>query len=65
MENAFNFVSRFYNIKYGESSHMCLLLTNQEKTCKFMKTTSNAFNFAARQEELTLLHFKFHEEKQR
>lgn len=30
-----------------------------------MKTKSGAFNFVARQKELTLLHFKFHEEKQR
>jgi hypothetical protein len=64
MENVFNFISRFYNIKYGELSHMCLILTNQEKTCTFMKTKSGAFNFATRQKELTLLHFKFHEKKQ-
>jgi hypothetical protein len=44
---------------------MCLILTNQEKMCTFMKKKSNAFGFATTQEESALLHFKFHEEKQR
>lgn len=30
-----------------------------------MNSRNSAFNFATRQEELTLLPFKFHEEKQR
>lgn len=63
MDNELNFVNRFCNIEYGESSHILLILTNQEKTCTFMKTRSNAFNFANTQKELAFLHFKFHEEK--